>query len=220
MAKDDKNPQADAQQSDASGETQVPTPEPRMRRRFQDEVLPGVMNDHGITNPMAAPKLDKIVLSIGVGRELDGTKLRANVREQVLSDLEVITGQKPVMRKAKRSVANFKLRAGYEVGAMVTLRGPRMWEFFDRLVNLAIPRIKDFRGISDKKFDGRGNFSFGINEQGIFPEVDMTRAQYIHGMNITLVFANSDNTISRELLAKMGFPFTKPDEQNAGRRAA
>ena len=115
------------------------------------------------------------------------------------------------MRRAKKSVSNFKLRAGYEVGAMVTLRGDRMWEFLDRLITLAIPRIKDFRGLSERSFDGRGNYSFGLQEQGVFPEVDMAHAQFIHGMNVTLVFRNSNDDKTRLVLRELGVPFSKPD---------
>lgn len=124
-----------------------------------------------------------------------------------MHDLAAITGQKPVMKTAKRSVSNFKLREGFEIGAMVTLRGDRMWEFFDRLVNLAIPRIKDFRGLSPKSFDGRGNYSFGVQEQGIFPEVDMTNAAFTHGMHITIVFRRSNDQLSYMMLKELGMPF-------------
>jgi large subunit ribosomal protein L5 len=129
----------------------------------------------------------------------------------VLNTLAQITGQKAVMRRAKKSVANFKLRTGYEVGAMVTLRGDRMWEFLDRLISLATPRIRDFRGLPDKSFDGRGNYSFGVTEQAIFPEVDMANAQFTHGMNITLVFANSTDERTKFALQQLGFPFRKPE---------
>jgi large subunit ribosomal protein L5 len=179
----------------------------RLKEIFRSEVTPKVMKEFTITNPMAAPRLDKIVLTVGMGKSIEGSKLNQKVKEQVLKDLAVIAGQKPVITKAKKSVANFKVRAGYESGAMVTLRGDRMWEFFDRLVNLAIPRIKDFRGLNPDSFDGRGNYSFGINEQGIFPEVDMAAAEVIHGMNITFVFRNSDNDRSRATLRAMGMPF-------------
>ena len=179
----------------------------RLKEIFRSDVTQKVMKEFAITNPMAAPRLDKIVLTVGMGKSIEGSKLNQKVKEQVLKDLAVIAGQKPVITKAKKSVANFKVRAGYESGAMVTLRGDRMWEFFDRLVNLAIPRIKDFRGLNPDSFDGRGNYSFGINEQGIFPEVDMAAAEVIHGMNITFVFRNSDNDRSRATLRAMGMPF-------------
>lgn len=187
---------------------------PRLKEKFAGPVYDAVKKEFGITNPMALPRLEKIVLTVGLGNMLEGTKINAAAKEQTLSDLAVITGQKPVMTKAKKSVANFKVRTGYENGAMVTLRGDRMWEFFDRLVSIAIPRIKDFRGLSDKSFDGRGNYSFGVNEQGIFPEVDMANAKYTHGMNITFVFQNSTDDVTRAVMREIGFPFRRPEEKN------
>lgn len=187
---------------------------PRLKEKFNTVVCQKVAEDFGIKNPMALPKLEKIVLNIGLGKQLEGTKVNANAKEQVLSDLGTITGQKPVMVKAKKSVSNFKVRAGYETGAMVTLRGAKMWEFFDRLVSVAIPRIKDFRGLKDNSFDGRGNYSFGITEQGIFPEIDMANAKFLHGMNITFVFKNSTNDITKAALLTIGMPFVKRDEAN------
>jgi len=192
---------------------------PRMKEKFQTEVWDMVRSEFGVTNPMALPNLEKIVLTVGMGNQLDGTKLNPKAREQVISDLSLITGQRPIMKKAKKAVSNFKLRIGYEVGAMVTVRGDRMWELFDRLVTLAIPRIKDFRGLKDTSFDGRGNYSFGINEQGIFPEIDMANATYTHGMNITLVFKNSTNEITKASLKTMGFPFVKPDDKKKKKRS-
>ncbi len=185
---------------------------PRMREKFNSAVTNDVMPTFGVTNKMAMPRLEKIVLSVGMGKQLSGTKLDARAKEEVLKTLGVITGQKPVIVKAKKSVSNFKVREGYETGAMVTIRGERMWEFFDRLVSLAIPRIKDFRGLKDTSFDANGNYSFGITEQGIFPEVDMTSAQFTHGMHITFVFKNSKPEWSKASLAKVGFPFVKPED--------
>ncbi len=193
------------------------TTAPRMKELFETEVWDMVRSEHGVTNPMALPRLQKIVLTVGMGNQLDGTKLNPKAREQVIEDLSLITGQRPIMKKAKKAVSNFKLRIGYEVGAMVTVRGDRMWEFFDRLVTLAIPRIKDFRGLKDTSFDGRGNYSFGITEQGIFPEIDMANAQYTHGMNITMVFSNSTDEITKAALKKMGFPFVKPADKKKKR---
>lgn len=183
---------------------------PRRKTQFDGPVAEKIKAEYGITNPMAMPKLDKIVLTVGLGKQLDGTKLNPKARAQVIDDLAVITGQRPVMKTAKKAVSNFKLRVGYEVGSMVTLRGPRMWEFFDRLVTVAIPRIKDFRGLKTTSFDGRGSYSFGITEQGIFPEIDMAASQFNHGMNVTLVFKNSTNEITKTALTEMGFPFVKP----------
>lgn len=205
MAKKDK--------AQAAGE-HVKTPiEPRLRARFRDEVHGAIKSQYGVTNPMALPKLDKIVLTVGLGKQLEGTKVKPAAKEQTLKTLAAVSGQKPVMTKARKSVSNFKVRAGYENGAMVTLRGLRMWEFFDRLVNLSIPRIKDFRGLSPKKFDGRGNYHFGITEQAIFPEVDMANATFTHGMNISLIFKNSTDEMSRTCLEQLGFPFTKPEQK-------
>lgn len=186
---------------------------PRLKKQYNEQVVTKLKQEFGISNPMAMATLDKIIINVGMGKQLEGTKLNPKAREQVLSDLALISGQKPIVKKAKKSVANFKLREGYEVAAMVTLRSDRMWEFLDRLITVAIPRIKDFRGLKDK-FDGRGNYSFGVNEQGIFPEVDMTRAQFIHGMNINLVFKRSTDEITRAALLEMGFPLVKPDQKN------
>ena len=186
---------------------------PRIKQKYVAEVAPKVKEAFGITNPMALPRLDKIVVQVGMGKSLEGTKLNVKHKEQVLKDLTVITGQKPVITIAKKSVANFKVRAGYENGARVTLRGDRMWEFLDRLINLAIPRIKDFRGVSAKSFDGRGNYAMGVTEQGIFPEVDMAEAVFIHGMNIAIVFKNSSNEKSLFVLKEMGMPFQKPEDK-------
>ncbi len=184
---------------------------PRLKEQYDKQITGKIKEQFGISNPMAMPTLDKIVLNVGMGKELEGTKLNPKAREQVLQDLSLISGQKPIVKKAKKSVANFKLRAGYEVAAMVTLRSDRMWEFLDRLITVGIPRIKDFRGLKDK-LDGRGNYSFGINEQGIFPEVDMTSVQYTHGMNINLIFKNSNDQMTRSLLTEMGFPFVRPEK--------
>jgi large subunit ribosomal protein L5 len=184
---------------------------PRMKQKFNDEVAPKLGEQFGVTNRHAWPKLEKIVLNVGVGRELDGTKVKPHVRAQVLSDLTLVSGQKAVMVKAKKAVSNFKVRGGYETHAMVTLRGAHMWEFFDRLVTFAIPRVRDFRGLSDKSFDKQGNYSFGVTEQGIFPEINMADAKYTHGMNMNFVISNSDPERSRFLLSELGFPFKREE---------
>lgn len=190
--------------------TTAPVASPRMKEKFNGPVAEKIRTEAGVTNPMAMPRMDKIIVNVGMGNQIEGTKLNAKAKEQVVKDLAIITGQKCIMTKARKSVANFKVRAGYENGAMVTLRGERMWEFFDRLVSLAIPRIKDFRGFSPKSFDGRGSYSFGLTEQGIFPEVDMANAQHTFGMHVTLVFTNATDEISRLAMTEMGFPFRKP----------
>lgn len=183
---------------------------PRLKKQYDEQVTAKLKEQFGIKNPMAVPAIDKIIINVGMGKQLEGTKLNPKAREQVLSDLALISGQKPIVKKAKKSVANFKLRAGYEIGAMVTLRRERMWEFLDRLITVAIPRIKDFRGLRNK-LDGHGNYAFGITEQGIFPEVDMTNAQFTHGMNISIIFKNSNDQMTRAALTEMGFPFVKPE---------
>ena len=184
---------------------------PRIKDRFLSEVAPKLKEQFGIRNGLALPSLEKIVLTVGLGHQIEGTKLNAVAKEQVLKDLTIITGQKPVVTKAKKSVSNFKVRRGYENGAMVTLRGDRMWEFFDRLVNMAIPRIKDFRGLSTASFDRFGSYSFGVTEQAIFPEVNMSEAKYTHGMNVTLVIRRSNPEKSVYMLQELGVPFVRPE---------
>ena len=185
---------------------------PRLKQQFYGPVWEKLQAEFGVKNRMALPRLEKMVLSVGLGHQLEGTKVNAKARDQVLQDLALITGQKPVMVKAKKSVSNFKVRQGYETGAMVTVRGERMWELLDRLITLAIPRIKDFRGLNPRSFDGRGSYSFGLQEQGVFPEVDMANAQYVHGMHVTLTFRNSTDEMSRVALRELGMPFEKAEE--------
>lgn len=190
-----------------------PGPPPRLRERFRGEISPKVGEKFGQPNPMSRPKLEKIVVNINMGRHLEGTKLPANVKDTVLSSLKTITGQKPVVIKAKRSVSNFKVREGYETSAMVTLRADRMWHFLDRLINLAMPRIKDFRGMNDKAFDKGGSYSLGLTEQGVFPEIDMAKATFTHGMHVNLVFRNSNPAMSRFVLEELGFPFRREEKK-------
>lgn len=193
---------------------------PRLKEKYRNEVTPKLAAALGISNRLALPRIRHITVSVGMGKQLEGAKLNPKAKEQVLKDLAVITGQKPVMVRAKKSVSNFKLRAGYEIGAMVTMRGDRMWEFLDRLVALAIPRIKDFRGLSDTSFDKGGNYSFGIAEQGIFPEIDMANVEFMHGMHVTIGIGNSDPTKSALLLREMGWPFVKEEDRKTAGKAA
>jgi len=186
---------------------------PRMKQLFHAEVVPALQEKFGLTNPMAQPRLTKIILNVGMGKSLEGAKLNPAHKEQVIKDLTVISGQKPIMVRARKSVSNFKVREGMESGCMVTIRGDRMWELLDRMITLAIPRIKDFRGLPTKSFDHGGNYTFGVTEQAIFPEVDMANASFTHGMHVTLGFRNSDPAKSRLVLETMGFPFRKPEEQ-------
>lgn len=184
----------------------------RLKEKFDSTVAPKLDEQFGIGNRLARPKLEKIIINVGMGKELDGTKVKANVRDQVLADITAIAGQKPVMIKARKSVSNFKVREGYMTHAMVTLRGEKMWEFLDRLISIAIPRVKDFRGLSEKSFDPAGNYSFGIREQGIFPEIDMAKATYNHGFNVNVVMKNSSPDKSRFVLAELGWPFQREDD--------
>jgi large subunit ribosomal protein L5 len=176
---------------------------PRMKVRYRDELVPRLKDELGLVNVMQVPRLEKIVVNMGVGDAVkDGRMLEAAV-----ADLEVITGQKPVVTKARKSIAGFKLREGMAIGAKVTLRGDRMWEFLDRLVSLALPRIRDFRGLDPNAFDGRGNYTLGVTEQLIFPEVDYDKVLKVRGMDITVVTTARDDDAGRALLIALGFPF-------------
>jgi large subunit ribosomal protein L5 len=184
----------------------------RLRTRYETEVRGAIAEKFGIKNPMAQPILEKITINVNMGRHLDGTKIPPQVKETVIDTLTTITGQKPVIIKAKKSVSNFKVREGFETAAMVTIRRDRMWHFLDRLINLATPRIKDFRGLSRKAFDRQGNYAMGLSEQGVFPEINMADVQFTHGMNINLSFANSNPELSSFVLEQLGMPFTKVGE--------
>ena len=197
-----------------------PSGTPRLKTRYEDEIRAKFAEKFGIANRMAQPKLEKVVINVNMGRHLDGTKVPANVKNQVLDTLTTISGQKPVLVHAKKSVSNFKVRAGYETAAMVTLRRERMWHFLDKMINLAAPRIKDFRGLPPKAFDRQGNYSFGLTEQGVFPEINMAEATFTHGMNINLSFSNSDPEKSRFVLEEMGRPFRKPEPKKKKAAAA
>lgn len=183
---------------------------PRLKTQFDEQIRPKLASEFGIGNAMAMPKLEKITINVNVGRHLDGTKIPANIRESVISTLTTITGQKPVTILAKKSVSNFKVREGYETAFKVTLRRERMWQFADRLFNLATPRIKDFRGLGDKAFDRQGSYSMGLTEQGVFPEINMAEQNFTHGMNINFSFSNSSPELSRFVLTELGLPFKKP----------
>ncbi|NOT01542.1 MAG: 50S ribosomal protein L5 [Phycisphaerales bacterium] len=183
----------------------------RLLDRFRSEIAPALAKELAIDNPMAIPRLKKVVLSMGVGKALQDKKRM----DAAADELSKITGQKAQVRKAKKSVSNFKLREGYEIGCKVTLRGRRMYEFVDRLVNVAIPRMRDFRGLNATAFDGLGNYSMGVADQAIFPEVDIDKVQYQQGMNITFVTSAEDDSGARLLLKMLGLPFRASEE--AGR---
>jgi large subunit ribosomal protein L5 len=205
MAKKDKKDNPAAQ------EALKPSGPPRLKTQYAEQVSAALAEHHGLKNPMSRPKIDKIVLNVNVGRHLENNKLPANVKESVLETLNTVTGQKPIVILAKLSVSNFKVREGAETAAAVTLRRDRMWHFLDRFINLVAPRIKDFRGLPVKSFDGAGNYSFGLHEQSVFPEVDMSQVNFIHGMNINIVFNNSNPVLSRFVLDELGMPFRKAD---------
>jgi large subunit ribosomal protein L5 len=175
----------------------------RLKERYQKEVAPAIAREFGIENPMAVPRLDKIVLNMGMGEAIANAK----VLDVAAEELKAIAGQKPVITRAKKSIASFKLRQGMPIGVMVTLRGEQMYEFFDRLVSIALPRVRDFRGVSPKAFDGRGNYTIGIREQLIFPEIDFNKVDKLRGMNISIVTTAGDDDQARSLLKALGMPF-------------
>jgi large subunit ribosomal protein L5 len=175
----------------------------RLKERFEKEARPALMKEFGFKNPMQAPKLDKIVVNMGLGEAINNGKIIDASVEQ----LAQITGQKPVITKARKSIANFKLRQGQSIGTMVTLRGDRAYEFLDRLLNVALPRVRDFKGVSPKAFDGKGNYTLGVREQIIFPEVDYDKVEKIKGMNITVVTTARNDEEGRALLRLLGMPF-------------
>jgi large subunit ribosomal protein L5 len=179
----------------------------RLRDRYHKEIQPALMKELGITNPMAAPKLEKIIVNMGVGEATQNAKLI----DPAATEVGQITGQKPVVTKARKSIAAFKVREGMPIGVMVTLRGDRMYEFFDRLVNVALPRVRDFRGVPTKSFDGRGNYTLGVRDQLIFPEIDYAKVEKMKGMNITIVTTAPTDDQARTLLKQMGMPFRTPE---------
>ena len=175
----------------------------RMREHYNTTVVPELIQQFGYRNSMQVPKLDKIVVNVGVGEAIQNVKLL----DGAVGELAAITGQQPVLTRAKKSIANFKLRAGMPIGCRVTLRNVRMYEFMDRLLNASLPRVRDFRGVSPKGFDGRGNYSLGVQEQIIFPEIDYDKIEQFHGLGITIVTTARTDEEGRALLALMGMPF-------------
>ncbi|QYO67072.1 50S ribosomal protein L5 [Leptolyngbya sp. 7M] len=175
----------------------------RLKEKYRKEVAPALAKEFDIKNPMAVPKIEKIVVNMGLGEASSNAKILDTATEE----LKAITGQKPVVTKAKKSIAAFKLRQGMSIGTMVTLRGDRMYEFLDRLISVALPRVRDFRGISAKAFDGRGNYTLGIREQLIFPEIDFNKVDKTRGMNISIVTTARNDEEARSLLRSMGMPF-------------
>jgi large subunit ribosomal protein L5 len=181
------------------------TYEPRLKKIYKNDIVPELIKEFNYSSIMQVPKLEKIVVSMGVGEALQNKKLL----DAAVGDLTLITGQKAVKTKARKSIANFKIRAGQEIGAKVTLRGAMMYEFFDRLVNVALPRVKDFRGINPNGFDGHGNFALGITEQIIFPEIDFDKIERVAGLNIVIVTTAKNDLEGKSFLTKFGMPFRK-----------
>ena len=184
-------------------ETQTNKKMARLKDKYKNEIAPAIAKEFGIENPMAIPRIEKIVVNMGVGEAISNAK----ILDTAVEELRSITGQKPVVTKAKKSIASFKLRQGMNIGTMVTLRGERMYEFLDRLISVALPRVRDFRGISAKAFDGRGNYTLGIREQLIFPEIDFNKVDKTRGMNISIVTTAKNDEQARSLLKAMGMPF-------------
>jgi large subunit ribosomal protein L5 len=182
---------------------------PRLKQKYDDEIAARLKEELSAANAMLVPRLDKIVVNVGVGEAVADKK----AIDSVMEELAIITGQKPKLNRAKKSIANFKVRQGMPVGASVTLRGKRMWEFFDRLVAVAIPRVRDFRGLNPKSFDGRGNYSFGVTEQLIFPEIDYDKVSTVRGMDITICTTADNDEDARALLNAFGFPFRTQQAQ-------
>ena len=185
----------------------------RLRDLYKSQVVPELTKEFGYSNPMAVPKIEKVVVSMGVGRATQDKKFLESAKK----DLMMITGQMPAVCRARKSVSNFKLREGYEIGLKVTVRGVRMYEFMDRLINLAIPRVRDFRGLDPNSFDGRGNYSIGLAEQGVFPEINPAQMEFQQGMNITFVTTANTDDEGRKLLELFGVPFrTRGTDSDGG----
>lgn len=178
----------------------------RLKERYTKEIAPALAKEFDITNPMATPRLEKIVINMGLGEAIANSK----IIDTAADELSSISGQKPVTTKAKKSIASFKLREGMPIGTMVTLRGDRMYEFLDRFVSVALPRVRDFRGVSPKAFDGRGNYTLGIRDQLIFPEIDFNKVDKTRGMNISIVTTAKNDEQARALLKALGMPFRQP----------
>jgi large subunit ribosomal protein L5 len=203
MAKDKKSQKEGAQEQKAPDQARHSAKErPRLRSKFEKEVAPALVKELELGNPMAVPRLHKIVVNMGVGEATQNSK----VLDPAVNELGQITGQKPVVTRAKKSIAAFKVRQGQSIGAMVTLRGDRMYEFLDRLVNIVLPRVRDFKGVSTKSFDGRGNYTIGLHDQLIFPEISYEKVDKQKGMNVTIVTTANDNQ-ARALLKHLGMPF-------------
>jgi large subunit ribosomal protein L5 len=214
-SKGGKGKKGEARQRGPHAGAALPVPPPRLKAFYQSTVRGKLSQQFGFTNPHQVPQLEKIVLNVGVGEAIKQPK----ALDSVVDELATITGQQPVRKKAKKSIANFGLRQGQEIGAAVTLRGARMWEFLDRFISVAIPRIRDFRGLGTKSFDGRGNYSLGVKEQMIFPEINYDEIESIHGMDITFVTSTTKDDQAFALLRELGMPF-RTEEKKGGKKTA
>jgi len=199
----DEKPKAASETTEAAASG--PKYEPRLRQRYQEAVVPKLMSEFGITNKMAVPRLEKISLNMGLGEASKNIK----ILEDAVEEMQALAGQRPVMTRAKKSIAAFKLREGLPIGARVTLRGERMWDFLDRLISVALPRVRDFRGVPRKSFDGRGNYTLGIKDHLIFPEIDMNKVDVNKGMNITIATTAANDEQALFLLRELGLPFVQ-----------
>jgi large subunit ribosomal protein L5 len=214
MAKEQKKPKkgAEAEAPEQGSKPSRPklnnAASARLRDKYKTEVVPALMKEFELKNVMAVPRLEKVVINMGMGEATQNAK----VLDPAVAELTQITGQKPIVTKAMKSIAAFKVREGMPIGAMVTLRGDRMYEFLDRLMNVALPRVRDFRGVSTKSFDGRGNYTLGLRDQLIFPEIDYAKVDKQKGMNVTIVTTASSDDQARSLLKAMGMPFRQPGD--------
>lgn len=179
--------------------------QPRLRRRYLEQVAPKVAKEFGLTNPMAVPRVEKISLNIGLGEAIQNIKLL----DDAVVELAALAGQRPTITRAQKSIASFKLREGMPIGCRVTLRGARMWEFLDRLISVALPRVRDFRGVPNRSFDGRGNYTLGLREHTVFPEIDLNKVDKVKGMNVTIITTAGNDERARYLLQELGMPFAR-----------
>src|SRR2546423_11034478 len=211
-----RNPQQAPATEQPAARNGQPAEKPRLRQRYERDVVPALVRDFNYQNPMQVPRLAKVSVNIGVGEAIANAKaLDATVR-----DVSIITGQKPVVKKARKSIAQFKLREGQNVGVMVTLRGERMWEFLDRLMNAALPRTRDFRGVPSRSFDGRGNFTLGLREQLIFPEINYDQVDKARGLEVSIVTTARTDQEARRLLDLLGMPFQREGDPQVAAMAA
>ena len=205
MAKKTKSESATAAKKGAAAGDGAARPAPRLKQRYKDDIVPRLQKEFGIDNVMAVPRVDKVVLNMGIGEAIQNIK----VLDDAVEELAALAGQRPTVTRAHKSIANFKLRAGMPIGARVTLRGERMWSFLDRLISVALPRVRDFRGVPTKSFDGRGNYTLGVRDHLVFPEVDYSKVERSKGLNVTIVTTAGNDERALFLLRELGMPFVR-----------